>query len=108
MDESPTPQPESLTRAAILGELQLIAAELDSAHADIYRAMSTDRWLGATDLAAELLLAHLRHHHRRSGGRRAHRAAVRALLDQSNRVQLVAALAWVNMAFWLLPAQLQQ
>ena len=106
IDESPAPQPETtatLTRADILTELRESATQLDPAYADLYRSMSTMRLLGAADLASELLLAHSRYQRRHSGGRRAHSAAIFALLDQSNRVQLVAALAWVNMAFWLLP-----
>jgi hypothetical protein len=108
MNESATPQPEpaaTLTRADILAELRASAARLDPAHAGLYARMSTDRWLGAADLAADLMLAHYRYQRRRSGGRRAHSAAVHALLDRSNQAQLVAALTWVHMAFWLLPAR---
>ena len=99
---------EPITRETILTELRESATQLDPAHADIYRSMSTARLLGAAELASELLLAHSRYLRRHSGGRRAHNAAIFALLGQSNRVQLVAALAWVHMAYWLLPAQRQQ
>ena len=102
MDESPTPQPEPLTRAAILGELQRIAAELDPAHAGLYARMSTDRWLGAADLAADLMLAHCRYQRQPSGARRAHSAAIYQRLAGTNRVQLAGALALVHLPFWLL------
>jgi hypothetical protein len=110
MDESPTPQPEPIatfTRADILAELRTSAAMLDPAHADIYRSMSTTRLLGAADLASELLRAHGRYQRRRRGGRREHSATVHALLERSNQARLVAALTWIEMAFWLLPPQRQ-
>jgi hypothetical protein len=103
-EEISAPEPmEASTRQTILTELRASAAALDPAHAGVYASMGIERWLSAADLATDLLLAHYRYQRRHPGGRRAHSAAVHALLDRTNQAQLVSALAWVNMAFWLLP-----
>src|SRR5215217_3458844 len=75
----------TLTRDDILTELRASAAQLDPAHAGVYATMDIDRWRGAADLASNLLLAHCRYQRRRRGGRRAHSAAVHALLDRTNQ-----------------------
>jgi hypothetical protein len=70
--------------------------------------MHVDRWLSAVDLAATLMLEHGDYQRRRRGGRRAHAAAVHTRLDGVNAVQLTAGLAWIFLAYRLLPSRPQQ
>jgi hypothetical protein len=108
----PSPEPPEERNAArpdgepegIMARLREHATLLDPTHARLYRSMPVDRWLDATGLAADLLVEHWRYLYARPRpGRRAHNAAVYALLGRTNEAQVVAALAWVHMAIWLLP-----
>ena len=69
--------------------------------------MSAGRVKHGADVAQRLLAAHLELRRRRTrgahGGRRAHAAAVDAVLDATNDAALVLAQAWLEAAFALLP-----
>ena len=65
--------------------------------------MRVDRWLGAAELAADVLVEHWRflYGHQRSG-RRAHNRRIFERLQNTSEAQLAAALALVHTMIWLL------
>jgi hypothetical protein len=103
----PAPDPGPFTRDEVLGYIRQEAARRDWRSARIYRTISPGRVKDGADVAQRLLEVHLELRRRRTrgarGGRRAHHAAVDAILAETNDAALVLAQAWLEAAFALLP-----
>lgn len=108
-DQEPEPAPDlgPFTRDEMLSFVLGEAARRDWRSARLYRSMDAGRVKIGADVAQRLLEAHLELRRRRTrgarGGRRAHAAAVDAVLDETNDAALVLAQAWLEAAFALLP-----
>jgi hypothetical protein len=98
---------ESFTPEQVLAFVRDVAARRDSALAHYYRTMAAGRVKDGVEVVLQLLEVHLelkrRYGRGARTGSRAHAAEIRRLLDSTNSANLVAAAAYLESAYGVLP-----